>query len=449
MVDVDLSTAAFLSEHHSRPGHDEGLRLDGLPPRIPSHSSSATGASSPEQELKHHVKRLEEELLALRECLAQAGLIRPEAFQAQLHRRRFEAARQEFPLGSQDVSISNAMPVGVGHRIAKFAGWSSTSALNATSKPMNSQLCKVAGSLRNDLSLLYVCGGWDDGQQALGLVESFDPNTRTWETMPSLGQPRACALAAQAMGNIYICGGWDGERALNTVERFNPRAGSWEACAPMAQLRFSASGDSLNQHICVCGGWDGAMALDTAERFDVRAGVWEALPRMLQRRAHATAVATNGHLYVCAGWDGNVALDHAERLDARSGQWEAMPPLSQRLSRPCAAAVDGCVYVCGGWAGQQAVSNVEMFDTRTPDAIWKVLTSMPRGRAGAVAAGVAGSLYICGGWDGQECVGSVDCYGAPDDEDPQDAQRADRIWKVMPPLPTRRRGAAAVVGYKD
>ena len=23
------------SEHHSRPGHDEGLRLDGLPPRTP------------------------------------------------------------------------------------------------------------------------------------------------------------------------------------------------------------------------------------------------------------------------------------------------------------------------------------------------------------------------------------------------------------------------------
>jgi N-acetylneuraminic acid mutarotase len=75
---------------------------------------------------------------------------------------------------------------------------------------------------------IYVIGGnaygyVDGGTSVLGLVEAYDPATRTWTRVASLSTPRfGLAAAVGSDGKIYVVGGNDGNGAVGTLEVLTP-----------------------------------------------------------------------------------------------------------------------------------------------------------------------------------------------------------------------------------
>ncbi|CAK0825387.1 unnamed protein product [Prorocentrum cordatum] len=71
---------------------------DGEPcERLPAQAAAAPDV--PARRLRAEVQELREELAALVCCLAASGHLSPEGHSAEVHRRRFDAARRAFPSG--------------------------------------------------------------------------------------------------------------------------------------------------------------------------------------------------------------------------------------------------------------------------------------------------------------------------------------------------------------
>lgn len=381
------------------------------------------------EDLKGAFASLHDEVQALRTLLISAGVLKKEAFQARLHRQRFEKAQRAHPTACE-ATLQDALGAkDLGYSTALLAGLDAATALKATSTAMRRSVGAFHGNLRQALSRLVVCGGWDV-EEALDTVERFEPISARWEALPPLCEKRAGAVCSTVGHRIYVCGGWDGSTPKKSVEVYDAAEGAWKLAQPMRCERFSARGGTLEGSVIICGGWDGQQALRSAERFDVKAERWEEIPSMLNGRAHAAAAVVGGQYYCCGGWDGTSSLSHAERFNQELGAWEELPPLSQQVARGTAAGVKGKFFVCGGWAGMQALQTMECFDPQV--GAWEQLQPMLQRRAGAAAASVAGCMYVCGGWDGQKALSSVERY------DP-----ATGRWEALKSLSQPLRGAAA------
>eukprot|EP00747_Dinoflagellata_sp_TGD_P100210 gnl/TRDRNA2_/TRDRNA2_167972_c0_seq4.p1 gnl/TRDRNA2_/TRDRNA2_167972_c0~~gnl/TRDRNA2_/TRDRNA2_167972_c0_seq4.p1 ORF type:complete len:213 (+),score=31.33 gnl/TRDRNA2_/TRDRNA2_167972_c0_seq4:53-640(+) len=167
-------------------------------------------------EMRHEAK-------ALRVCLADAGVLRSEAFLAQLHRERFARTLEAHPC-----HLSCSLPHAVEGNItsltlAPLLGVQAVQALRAASPTLHAAVVQAQNKLRAAASrLLCVCGGTNDSREVLGTVECFDPATGSWHLLTPMAQARCRANAAIVDGCIYICGGKSATQELRSAER-----GSW------------------------------------------------------------------------------------------------------------------------------------------------------------------------------------------------------------------------------
>lgn len=106
---------------------------------------------------------------------------------------------------------------------------------------------------------IYVLGGatssdpssktlWRKHVSMLDTLESYNPQTKHWSTLPPLPTPTGFLAAASLNGQIYAIGGEDtaGDN-LATVESYSPGSGSWKTDAPLPAAK---AGD----HAAVGGG---------------------------------------------------------------------------------------------------------------------------------------------------------------------------------------------------
>merc|ERR550532_3272635 len=81
---------------------------------------------------------------ALLDCLADAGLLSPQTFEARLHRRRFAAARRAHPCKLRS-SLADALePSGTALAAAEFAGLSAARAVEAGSRSLAHTVAAIA-----------------------------------------------------------------------------------------------------------------------------------------------------------------------------------------------------------------------------------------------------------------------------------------------------------------
>mmetsp|Transcript_56973 Transcript_56973/g.99610 ORF Transcript_56973/g.99610 Transcript_56973/m.99610 type:complete len:399 (+) Transcript_56973:35-1231(+) len=384
---------------------------------------------------RRQLEELRESHVALLDHFSEIGVLRKEAFLAQLHRHRFAVVKQNHPM-PLEISLHDltACP----HLIALtafFAGASAVGAIKATSRAISS----AYSSAVRCAAKLHVWGG--STTAAFGSVEAFDAYEREWKAAQPILQPKRRAAAAAIAGQLYLCGGQDQHlQPVDTVERFDPNLGVWEAAPFMLQCRFGAAAAALHRHLYVCGGRDGREILSSVERFDPRAGVWEAAPPMLQSRSQVAAAPLCGELYLCGGTDvhqilGLQILDSVERFNPILRIWEPAPSMLQSRFGAAAAALQNRLYLCGGQDGyQQSISSVECFNSEA--CTWEPAPPMTHSRFGAAATALAGKLYICGGRNGRHILSSVESYNPN-----------EGTWDCLPcMLHARSHGGVAAVG---
>jgi len=99
----------------------------------------------------------------------------------------------------------------------------------------------AAASMGN---LIYVFGGHNGGP-AFATVECFDPVAGVWQYAPPMPTPRFDCAATSAAGKIYVFGGASSHHSrpvrprqtLATAERFDPESRTWEELPSMTTAR--------------------------------------------------------------------------------------------------------------------------------------------------------------------------------------------------------------------
>lgn len=382
-----------------------------------------------------------EDIDTLRDCLADARVLRPVSFLAQLHRRRFAAARAAHPFVSS-ARLDDALNIDkIILTVSLHIGASTLRAVGAASQAMNGATHDIWPAAKELCEAhIYVCGGGPDDRQSLTTTARFSPGTSSWECMSPMVERRAYASAGIVAGRLYICGGSsngvDGP-LLRSMECFNASAGvargTWEAMPPMSMARKGASAAVVAGLLYVCGGVDHEMhTLSLVERFSPQSSSWEELPPMLERRGYPASCGNGGKLYVCGGRDRGRLLSSAESFDAAGLEWLQVPSMSERRAAAAAATMAGKLYVCGGWSGGQALRSAECFNPQTFK--WSAVPQMLGGRSFAAAVGATGRLYVFGGWGGGQCLNSAEMF------DPVAGQ-----WMPLPAMGERRSGVVAIV----
>uniref|UniRef100_A0A7S4V8G4 Uncharacterized protein n=1 Tax=Alexandrium monilatum TaxID=311494 RepID=A0A7S4V8G4_9DINO len=389
---------------------------------------------------------LREEVAALHDCLASAGLVSSERYQAQKHRRLFAAIRRKHP-PTLDRTLADALQTRELVRAATgSAGLGALHALRASSRGVGATVAAVVESLWT--SCVCICGGQCEGELLSGAdcadLRAFGMagdgrGPEAWETLPPMSCPRRCFAAAAVGGFLYVSGGGDGWQALNSAERFDPGTRAWAALPPMSERRVGAAAAGLDGRLFVCGG--GRLDLRSAEMYIPTAEVWASLPPMLEQRWGVAAASMGRCLLAVGGRSGPYALSSVDRFDAAAGGWEPLPPMHHRRGGAAAVAVGHRLIVCGGSDASQDLSSVEQYDAAAKR--WEVLPPMQHRRWGSTAVCYAGSIYVFGGSDAGRDLSSVERLQV----DPPSAVLPDRAaWEALVPcLQAPRSLAAAAV----
>jgi len=178
-----------------------------------------------------------------------------------------------------------------------------------------------------------------------------------------------------------------------------------------------------------------------------RAEQWNALPPMEERRVDALCAMLGDGLYVCGGSRRGVATNAVERLRFSRWTWETLPPIlgRRRVDFEAAAAVlNGQLYIIGGldFSRLHASSCGDRFDPEHNH--WETLPPMPARRRGAAATASSDCVLVCGGCShgraSEEMHGSSGASNSVLSFRPKNF-----LWEEKPPMLERRFNAEAVV----
>jgi N-acetylneuraminic acid mutarotase len=211
--------------------------------------------------------------------------------------------------------------------------------------------------------LVYAVGGLDD--DALDVVETFNPTTGRWATSVPLPQPRAFAGAAGLGGLLYVAGGEvklapDTYEVTDSVVVYDPRKNTWRSVTPMPTIRQRLRLVASGRYLYAIGGFDLAgQSLTTVERYDPKSNSWATMNPMVESRALPCAVETkvgNRRVLVVVGgfeFPGDGTVDRrrtTEVFDPHTGRWTLLDVLLPfgRGSHDCATEADGTVLAIGG-----------------------------------------------------------------------------------------------------
>ena len=194
-------------------------------------------------------------------------------------------------------------------------------------------------------------------------AEWYDPESKTWALLPPmLSPPRREVVHAVLGGKLYLCGGtWYmySIQALNAAVRFDPDTVSWEALPSMLSGRDEAGIAAMGGNLYVCGGHgDDDECLHSVERFDPGTGSWEQLQPMCMGRGRPAMTVASDELYACGGCNSNscvgnrchMSLQSVERYDAAANTWEHLHSLSMPRHNPAISTFHRHIYVFGGRA---------------------------------------------------------------------------------------------------
>lgn len=292
--------------------------------------------------------------------------------------------------------------------------------------------------------VMFVIGGWRNYQpddqcyvNVLASVECYDITSGVWHTGVSLPSPRGNACAVVFDGHVCMIGGQtdDDEFACNVVNIFDPDLSTWDSLPRMQSKRSDAGAACVGGELYVLGGADEKdKEVNTVERYDVQRKEWVSIAPLITKRAAFGYASLGGFIYAVGGFEGDdVRLDLAERFDPKLGRWLAVRPMSARRSGLGCASLGSCLYAVGGWNQEDGyLSSAERYDPATDT--WTAIASMPTPRTGLQCVAAEGFLFAIGGHNREGCLNVVERYDPETD-----------AWRAIPPMAETRTVPACVV----
>jgi len=249
---------------------------------------------------------------------------------------------------------------------------------------------------------IYVIGGLAGATRSrLGisdLLEVYDPQTDTWETLAAYPTVIHHPIAAAYDGKLYVFGGSDNAQFRPIADAFvyDPASDTWEAIAALPAPRMATDAVVLDDFIYIAGGEGGRDVL----RYDPANNSWATLAPSEREQDHASVVLLNETIYVLGGRAVfSQDFDTVAIYEPQTDTWDEVAPMQQERAGFGAARInEQLIVVAGGelLAGQNTVlSDVELYDAQAD--VWQSLPDLPQGLHGMPIITLDDRLYIIGG----------------------------------------------------
>ncbi|XP_064165726.1 kelch-like protein diablo [Anguilla rostrata] len=185
--------------------------------------------------------------------------------------------------------------------------------------------------------------------------------------------------------------------------------------------------------VYVVGGWSSDDPSCPVERFSAELNEWRMTAPMIRHRGDAAVCALGGLIYMAGGHDGVTCISNVEKYDPETNLWSGdVAPLSRPRSKVCLVEMEGYLYALGGHDDITCTNIVERYDPS--QNTWMKLPPMRTRRSGAAAAVLAGYLYVMGGSNDDAPLNSVERYSP-----------LDGCWATCPPMHTPRENPGCTV----
>lgn len=207
---------------------------------------------------------------------------------------------------------------------------------------------------------IYFLGGRNK-QGVLSMLEKYSTAKDKWEKMTSMPTARWSLMATSVGDKLYAIGGvsgvGDNRRALDIVEVYEPEANSWQSLGSMPEPRQGAAVAAVDGLIYIISGKtvsyaeesSGDPITDHVDVFDPGTDTWKRVANIPVGRAGATAVVNNGLIFVAGGIDRDGKFPTAiEIFDPGTNEWTAGPSLSLGRSGHMSAQIGSSLIVFGG-----------------------------------------------------------------------------------------------------
>ena len=241
---------------------------------------------------------------------------------------------------------------------------------------------------------IWVAGGLQHGT-TLQTVQSFDPQTGTWQTQPPLPIPLHHATAATYRGEVVVIGGATDNIAQASNKVYALRGGSWVDLPPLGHARAGGAAAVVGEKLVVVGGQNDKKIVPQTEVFDGNS--WKDAGDMPIPREHLAAVSDGTYVYAIGGRFLSADKNTAEfdRFDPSSGKWTSLVNMPTPRGSYGAAFIDGRIVAVGGEEPTQVLAVAEMYDIA--ENKWTTLPPMPTARHAEVVAAVGNTVYCIGG----------------------------------------------------
>jgi Kelch motif/Galactose oxidase, central domain len=284
----------------------------------------------------------------------------------------------------------------------------STPRVNFTATLLKSGKVLIVGGQRD----------WMMPGDATNSVEIYDPTSRTFTKVASLGIPRGGHTATRLLdGRVLVAGGFtsQGTPALSSTEIYDPANDTWTPGAPMSIGRAQPAAVLLKSGkvLVVGGGQTGVSGTGTqaagtlAEIYDPSRDAWSPAGNMTYgRAAYPTAtLLADGRVLVVGGRalinSPDLAVEKSEIYDPFNNRWSAVQPNNRTGARQDQSATllsNGDVIIAGGAPNPDAsVSYSDLFAPKTNS--WISVPNMHNARCGqgAVLLPTGNAMVIGGG----------------------------------------------------
>ena len=216
--------------------------------------------------------------------------------------------------------------------------------------------------------LMYIIGGNVNGSYtAVPLVNTYDPHTGAWASLPSMTTGVREASGVYLNGKIYVFSGYN-NTWVGTTQIYDTVAQTWSSGAAIPISVWSGrAAVGVNGLIYVAGGYDSAVAVRSEMHiYDPVANSWSSAASLPAPRSGGQLVARGSYLYYISGEQTAGGVDQPDvfRYNVAADTWSttAVPDMPVGLDYHAAAVgPDGSLYAYGGVQPGRATSYVYDF----------------------------------------------------------------------------------------
>ena len=241
-------------------------------------------------------------------------------------------------------------------------------------------------------NFLYILGGCTTqcahGESAVNLVLRYDPRFNTWLQVAPLRCKRAYFFAGVVGSKIYAVGGKFREGSLASNEAYNPETNTWDLIPSLVAPYHAHAGTVHLHNIYISGGYSSNHFTADLQRFDTLAQRWDDMSPMLTPRGwHVMCTAPNNKLFVFGGCNLNanqqaLPVLQSECYDPATDQWSLIAPLATSHKEAAIVVHQDHIYVIGGYNVQtkQGQKMASCYDLYT--GIWDTLGTLQESKTG-------------------------------------------------------------------